>query len=136
LTAELANRAGYWYFPRSVRLPDRIAAGQAVPFEMVIENQGYAPAYRRYNLVIRLEGRAQSVEREIDRIDNRRWMPGIPSTESFNLELPGDLAPGQYELKMKLIDPSQRPVRTVFLGLSKEIMDREGFYRLGTITID
>jgi len=136
LTRELANRSGYWYFPRSISLPDRAASGGSIPVELVVENHGYAPAYKRYRLTVRLEGGSAKVDRQIDPADNRRWMPDVPNTESFELDLPANLDPGRYEVKIRLSDPSQSPARTVLMGLSKKLLDKEGFYRIATIMVD
>jgi hypothetical protein len=43
------------------------------------------------------------------------------------------LAPGEYDLGLKLYSP--QTARTVYLGLDPKIMDKEHFYRIGTVEV-
>jgi hypothetical protein len=80
LTKELANRCGYWYFPKSARYAPVLHGGEN---RLSIEwlNRGVAPAYEVFGLELRLEGGGvPMVEISIKDSGNRKWLPGEPVT--------------------------------------------------------
>lgn len=72
LTVELLNRCGYWFFPESVRVGDRLVAGQAAEMAIRWRNRGVAPAYFEYELIAKLDRLAQSDERPATQRNGRR----------------------------------------------------------------
>ncbi len=133
LTGELLNRCGYWYFPHEARLLRQWQAGGEAHLEIVWENRGVAPAYHPYRLKLRLQG-AQTVDFDLE-AGNRRWLPAPagPFTERYPASAPADLKPGSYTLGFKL--RAETAGRDVRLALRKDLLDADGFYRLGAVEV-
>lgn len=133
LTVELLNRCGYWFFPHSVELPDAARPGKAAAVAITWENRGVARAYRPYALRWRLEG-PRRIETS-QPAGNDRWEPGAPPVrEAYELALPADAPPGDYEVLFKLrAEHADRDVRLP-LATSREAAD--GFYRVGRILVE
>ncbi|RMF97364.1 MAG: hypothetical protein D6741_10165, partial [Planctomycetota bacterium] len=134
LTLELLNRCGYWYFPHKVEVPSTMIAGKRYELVAWWQNRGVAPAYHAYDLIWRLRGPKVYSQRMPS--GNRRWLPGPddrPYREKYSLELPGDLPPGDYALQWKL--HSAEAARDVALPLKTATRDEEGFYTIGTVSI-
>ena len=132
LTVELLNRCGYWFFPESVEIPDRFVRGRTAEMKILWRNRGVARAYFDYQLVVKLEGPAQTELRLPAR--NTRWLPGPKLwPETYALAIPENLPLGQYQLKLKLYSPQAS--RDVKLPLKADLADRQGFYAIGRATI-
>ncbi len=133
LTGELLNRYGYWYFPHSIRLPEQMAPGEEVVLGIAWENRGVAPAYKVFQLKVRLDGPAV-FEQELES-GNLRWLPktGEPSKESYRLQLPKDLKPGEYTLSFKL--HSKAAGRDVLLALNPRLMNADKFYQVVKVAV-
>ncbi len=56
LAKELANKLGYWYFPKSVSMPPNFVVGSENTIRMEWENKGTAPAYQHFALRAKLTG--------------------------------------------------------------------------------
>jgi len=133
LTVELLNRCGYWYFPHAVTIP--VAAGSGGDTITVTwENRGVAPAYHPYKIIFRLRGKENhSLSADSG---NLNWTPDQPNaiyTETYRMASLATLAPGRYDLAMKLYCPSTR--RDVLLPLQPELRDGKGFYRIGSFDV-
>jgi hypothetical protein len=134
LTIQALNRAGYWYFPHRVVVPDATRAGEWVELHIDWENRGVAPAYHDYDLVLQWDG-PQSGSVSLPS-GNRQWMPrsdGSVDSVAYSLHWPENLQPGEYQLKMKLYAP--RVAETVRLGLDPSIEDADGFYQVASFRI-
>ncbi len=135
LTGELLNRCGYWYFLHRVELPDVVHRGQSEEMKLTWENRGMAPAYKDFELLLRLEG-PDVLSLPPLLAGNKAWLPsknGKTYNSKIVAAIPQAMKPGEYVLKLKLRSPDAG--RDVLLALRKETMDRDGFYRLGTITV-
>lgn len=135
LSKELANKVGYWYFPKFLNFPDIVFRGQETKVEMGIENFGYAPAYQKYRLIIKLEGNNQTCEQFVTEIDNRKWRPGESAVENFSLYVPSYLPEGDYVVKIKMVKDFSSAARPVYFALSDAIRDIDNFYQVGYITV-
>lgn len=134
LTVELLNRCGYWFFPHAVEFPDTLAAGQSNPVSVVWQNRGVARAYHSYSLILRLDG-PERIDREVPS-GNTRWLPGPAEKtwrETYALEVPREIKPGDYEIKLKL--HSREAARDVKLPLKARLLDKDGFYTAGRARI-
>lgn len=136
LTRELANRVGYWYFVKSVEIPDGVRPGER--FAVMIEwlNRGVAPAYHRYALRIRISAPGGGREEAVKAADNRRWEPGSSVRETYRVALPKGAGPGEYALKVRLADEREEPPRVVELALKESLRDADGFYALGRVRVE
>jgi len=125
LTKELLNLCGYWYFPKSINVNQ--ANGHELSFEIEWLNKGVAPAYNPYQLrgkLIPRDTNSVSIDFTIEDSGNRKWMPGVVSTEKYTIKLSEKLK-GQYSLVIQLFDTkSERPVD---IGLSNEIKVEDYF---------
>jgi hypothetical protein len=136
LTGELLNRCGYWYFLHRVEVPDVLHPGQAHGWKLTWENRGVAPAYKPFQLLVRLEG-PDTLDLPPCESRNRDWLPS-PERNTYTanhvITIPQRFKPGVYLLKLKM--RSAEAGRNVLLALKKELMDKEGFYRIGNVTVE
>jgi hypothetical protein len=102
-------------------------------------NDGITPTYVpwRVEFVLRASGRAsaapwQASSRFVSRVELRNVLPGSPASFADNFVLPTDLAPGSYELDIRVADP-----RHYLMPMQLALKDKEadGYYRLGTVNI-
>lgn len=135
LTVELLNRCGYWYFLHSVKMPKTWKAGASTALTMTWENRGVAPAYKPYQLRLRLRG-SDTLNAEMPS-GNRKWLPvpvGKTYDEAYRIELPDDLKPGEYSLQLKLYSPAAD--RDVLLPLKQSLRSQHGFHTLGKVRVE
>ncbi len=138
LTAEIANRVGYWYFLESVDLPVDIAPGATLKMACCWRNRGVAPAYRQYPLQIRLRGPGGERILTTSGSDNRLWRPDSQDNvlhEQITTTLPADLAPGDYELALRLSTQDVLGERPIRLALRAERRDADGWYAIGRLSV-
>ena len=131
--------------------PAQASAGGPLKLSMQWQNVGSAPCYRPYRVAYRLTGSDGSQRVIVGTTTVNSWLPG--SIELFtadfpddvpdlppgdihavtdSLELPTDLAPGDYTLAIGVVgEESETPV--VRLAIKGRTQD--GWYPLGTIAI-
>jgi len=135
LTGELLNRCGYWYFLHGVKMPKTWKAGAAAALSMTWENRGVAPAYQPFQLRLRLCGPA-TLDFMIES-GNRKWLP-LPDKKTYGVEyrveLPEELKPADYTLKLKLYSPAAD--RDVSLAMKRDLLDHNGFYTIGEVCVE
>jgi hypothetical protein len=134
LTKELLNRCGYWLFPKSIELPPTLVAGETAPLTLVMENRGVAPPYAPYELRVKLSRAGDSVVRPLATAC-KSWLPGVPVSSRYQLPLPSDLKPGDYELAIALFDITGLKERPVEFALKASIRDSEGYYKLASVPV-
>lgn len=127
LTEYAANRLGYWYLPDSVTVGD-LTVGAPNRVVLAMENRGFAKAYRRYDLKLKLSGDGGRYVETVD-ADNRLW-EAKKITESRLLFTPKDLPAGEYALSLGLFE-GERPIE---LGMKDK--DAEGFYPMCRVRAD
>jgi hypothetical protein len=89
-----------------------------------VENRGWARAYWRFDLSLRLKGDNGTFVIPLD-CDNRDWLPDEPQV--LDLMLDASAVPaGEYEVAIGLFDGE----RAIKLALSESLFD-EGFYTVG-----
>ncbi len=136
LTRRLANKVGYWYFLKSLTIASSSKPGTQTPLTLTVENHGYAPAYKRYRVLLKLEGAVESYEQVLTDIDNRTWMPGQTVAANASLSIPSSLTPGIYKIKLKIIKDDLPTPRTVYLALQEKLKDADDYYEIGSITVE
>ncbi len=129
---EFERRMGYRYALKRLSHPARVRPGGTMLFELEWENQGVAPLYRNYPLTFELRSTATGASRVLDTgIDPRGWLPGVTAIQQ-SLVIPADLAPGEYELGLGLVDPREgRPV----IRFANAGQSEEGWLRLSRIEL-
>jgi hypothetical protein len=133
LSNELLNRCGYWYFLHRVDTGGTWRTGQDITLTTEWSNRGVAPAYHDYQLCLRLTGPRQFDVRFP--AGNRAWLPGLKSVQQVcRVQLPADMPAGSYVLQLKLVAPQAE--RDVQLALKTALRDRDGFYRIGEVSVE
>ena len=132
IAVKIANRSGYWYFPKRVEMCGSIARGSEQKVKLVWENHGVAPAYYRYRLRMRLTNDTEIYEQELSESDNRKWMPDEIISETYLLRVPDTLKPGTYKVGIALYD--QRSGRNIELAV-KDSIKADGFYTITGVEV-
>ena len=132
IAPEIANRSGYWYFPKSIELDRTMARGRQHKVKLVWENHGVAPAYYRYKLTMRLSNESGAWEQELADSDCRKWMPDEIVSETHWLKVPESLEPGTYRVGVALYDPKRG--RDIAVGL-KDAVKAEGFWNIAEVAV-
>ena len=125
LTIELLNLCGYWYFPKSINLT--LYKGRKLLFEIEWLNKGVAPAYTSYQLrgkLIPTEIPAKPIDFEVEDSGNKKWMPGVISTEKYAITLSGK-PKGEYWLAIQLFDT--KTGKPVDIGLTEDLKSKGYF---------
>ncbi len=133
-TVELLNKCGYWFFLHTVDIPDKMRPGKSYEMRLTWENKGVAPAYHPYILKVQLTG-PKTVDFEFES-GNQRWVPDRPGKRyntSHKLDIPPDLPPGVYVLKLKLYSAEED--RDVFLALDPKLLDTNNYYKIASANI-
>jgi hypothetical protein len=134
LTKELLNRCGYWLFPKSIALPERLIAGSRIPLALAMENRGVAPPYAPYELRLKLSGAGGRLTQVLS-TNCLSWLPGPSVTCHYTLLLPPDLKPGNYALALGLFECRNGQERTVDFALKASARDPEGYYNLCQVRV-
>lgn len=146
------NLMGYWYFPQTLYMPEKVRAGQRVSMGMVWENRGVAPCYYKYNLYLKLTGEDGTKEIiHLREADNRRWVMNESREEIYSFRPSANLKPGKYAVSIGLFEPEEEnpklpegytaperhpfPGRPIKLGIIRERLEEDGFYRFTEIDI-
>ncbi len=127
---DFQRRMGYRFALRRAEWEDQVAAGQSIDLKTWWVNEGVAPIYRPFVLAFRFRSpRASEIVRTD--VDLRKWLPGDAVFDG-PLFAPSDLAAGDYELSVALLDPI-----TLQPGIRLGIEGRrdDGWYPLGKIQI-
>ncbi len=104
ITDYLANRLGYWFFIDGMRITDFIY-GCNNYIDIIFENRGFAPAYNKFELKIKLINDSTSEEFICLATDTdcRKWMPETQNTEHIKLDT-RNLARGSYKILCGLFE--------------------------------
>ena len=121
-------KMGYHFTIKSFDSPTSATVGEKVTFNIVIDNVGVAPAYRKMPVYVRLK--SEKYEAEIlTKLDLRQIMPG-EKAESISISIPSDIPQGEYEIGFA-ITCEHAPV--VYLA-TDAIRDGK-YYTLGSLSI-
>ena len=124
------KRMGYRFVLRRLEYQRAVKAGQTMPVHMWWLNAGVAPVYRHFTLTMQFQSAAESQNVPLTS-DVSRWLPGDAVVDQL-VYVPDSLAPGNYRLRLALLDPrtNQPAVRLAIKG-----RESDGWYNLGSITI-
>jgi hypothetical protein len=125
------KKMGYRLALRKFTWPAKLRASGKLSFTSWWENQGVAPCYHAFPLVLRLKSGDRTAALATH-ADIRQWLPG-DSVYDDTVSLPADLPPGDYELAVGIVDPVTRQpnVRLAIAG-----RDAAGWYPLGKLRIE
>jgi hypothetical protein len=107
---EIKRRLGYRFVMQDGTYPTDQAAGNTMDFVLHIENEGYAAPFneRSLRLILRNTGNGSIAQLPVSgtNVDSRYWRPGTTTTLNGQVEIPVDVPPGDYELLLHILDPS------------------------------
>jgi hypothetical protein len=138
---ELAKRAGYRLRLNRLELPPTLRAGEALPLKMLWSNEGSAPLYESWQLVVQLRpsGSEAVAWEAISALDLREVLPAADPAapaptwlHDDTFRLPVELAPGRYDLAVLVRDPSGQLAP---LALPIRGRQSDGAYTLGTVEL-
>ena len=127
LTEYAANRLGYWYFLDGADVPRVMTGGCPNKVTLYIENRGFAKAYHRYSMKIKMEGDRGCFQQEVE-CDNRAWAAGEITAVPLMIH-PVQAMHGEFMLSVGLFE-NERPIE---LGMKN---GEDGFYPVGTVTME
>jgi len=124
------KRMGYRFVLRKFTYPSEVVQNGKLAFTSWWENKGVAPCYRKFPLALRLASDRATAVLPTD-ADITTWLPGDNLYDGA-VFVPADLAPGEYDLDLALLDArSGRPrVKLAIAGAKSD-----GWYHLGRIRV-
>ena len=103
---EVKRRLGYRLSLVSLTAPQNAKPGSQLNLKLTLTNTGFAAPVNPRDVVLILQSIDGSNEYALNIPANpRAWLPGKPIHVDADLQLPDDLAPGQYKLHLALPDP-------------------------------
>ena len=124
------KKMGYRFALRKFTYPGTVKPQSKIEFTSWWENKGVAPCYREFPLALRLKS-AQRSAVMTTAADIRTWLPGDVVYDD-GVFVPADLAPGEYELAIAIVDPASREPK---VKLAIAGMEPDGWYPLGKIEV-
>ena len=124
------NRMGYRFVLRKFTYPAEVQQGGKLAFTSWWENKGVAPCYRKFPLALRLKNGERTAVLTTA-ADITTWLPGDNLYDDA-VFVPPDLAPGNYDLDLALLDPrtGASKVKLAIAGVKND-----GWYGLGCIEL-
>ncbi len=135
LAKEFANRLGYWYFPKSVSMPQSLVAGSENTLQIEWENKGTAPAYHGFALRAKLTGNGRTLTVPLGGSNNLAWMPESACSERYSIRIPKGTLTGRYTFSVALFDTTVSPENIIEIGLKEALRGPDGYYRLVEIEV-
>jgi hypothetical protein len=135
LAKELANSLGYWYFPRSVSMPQSFVVSRENAIRIEWVNKGTAPAYQRFALRAKLSGNGRTWILPLGQSNNLAWMPDTECNERYSVRIPMGTPTGRYAFSIALWDTTVSPERIIEIGLKETLRGPDGYYRLAEIKV-
>lgn len=131
---KLFRYLGYRLMIRQATYSDQVAAGSSLLVQSTWSNEGTAPFYKDWPLVIQLQTPTGSKMAEAVVSESAASLfPQTAETHTTRLEVPDDLDPGTYQLWAGIIHPEtgEAPVRLVV----KEAPQRDNLVYVGEVTV-
>ncbi|GAB4479234.1 MAG: DUF4832 domain-containing protein [Anaerolineae bacterium] len=132
LVEELLEVLGYRLVLSEMTYPAALSPGESFAFSMSWLNRGSAPPYVTFPLVIMITDAAgNTVAQGRFEVDLRTWIPDGPYAVDGAFDLPADLPPGAYDVRIAFVDEDDAPI----LNLAIEGRDDLGRYLIGPLEI-
>ena len=127
---EFQKKIGYRFILRRLEYSKTVQAGTMMPVHMWWLNDGIAPVYSEYDLVVELRSTQKSTHIRIP-VDVRKWLPG-DAVYDGSVYIPEDVAEGKYDVRIAMLDP-----RTGASAIRFAIEGRQedGWYGVGSLTV-
>ena len=101
-----------------------------MPVHMWWLNDGIAPTYGEYDLVMELHSPQKSTRIRIP-VDVRKWLPG-DAVYDGSVYIPDDLAEGNYDVRIAMLDPR---TGVPAIRFANEGRQSDGWYAMGALTV-
>jgi len=124
------KKMGYRFVLRKFAYPPEVRQNGKLAFTSWWENKGVAPCYRKFPLALRLKSGERSAVL-VTEADVRSWLPGDIVYDDA-VFVPPDLAPGDYELDLALLDARTGAPRVKLAIAGRQ---DDGWYPLGRIRV-
>ncbi len=123
---EIRARLGYRVVVRAVEAPLAARAGGTLRVRLELENVGFAPprSTRRFLVVLRTDTGAVTLAPRAPVPDTRAWLPGAIDPFELTVDLPADLASGDHEVRVVLLDDdSDAPAYALLFANDDRVRD-------------
>ena len=132
LVAKAQRLMGYRFVLVRASYPEAVAPGGELLLDQTWENRAMGRCYVRYPLAVYLMAGDRVVWQGADeRFDQTCFVSGQSYEVRSRFRLPADLPPGQYELRLAMVDEQGEPA----LALAMEGADRRRRYPVGPVSV-
>lgn len=130
---KLHKTLGYRFVLRQARYSRSVKRGGRLDITLVVDNKGVAPFYFPWPLVVYLTDSQGEValQRETT-MDIRQWIPGR-HVASDKIEIPENLSPGGYDIRIAIHDPAKGKPGILFANAGRDQHDR---YVVGRVRVE
>jgi len=128
---ELLKNMGYRYVIEKVACDKEVAAGTDLSVSMNWANEGVAPFYFNWPVVVGLADKDDVVTYSNVDMDIREWLPGRYSVDA-HVAVPADFPAGEYTLVAAILDPATNKPGIKF---AIEGLREDGWYGLGKVKV-
>ncbi len=137
--AEMQRKLGYRFRINDSDIPREIKPGGNFDFRVSIYNEGYANLYNPRSVYVVLDNGVDRYQVKLKQVDPRRWMVGQNLSFSTKLEIPANIANGNYTLALWLPDDSpnlqSKPSFSIRLANSGIWNASNGYNELGVVSV-
>lgn len=127
---EFQKKIGYRFILRRLEYSKSVKAGTMMPVHMWWLNDGIAPVYSEYDLVVELRSAQKSTRIKVP-VNVRKWLPG-DAVYDGSVYIPETLAEGSYEVRIAMLDPR---TGVPAIRFANEGRQEDGWYGMGTLTV-
>lgn len=136
ITEYLANRLGYWYFINEIEHAQEVNPGTKMRVTMKWENAGFGLCYNKYDLEMKLTAESgKEYVFSLSEFDNRKIMSQSTRKERLFALLDENMESGIYTVSFRLSETVDGKLNTIKMGIKKEFLDCDGFYRISEIKV-
>lgn len=136
---DVDQRLGYRFRMTSLSFAENVRPGGVLPLNVEVTNDGFAAPYNERPVTVVLSGPGYH-ELSLDEVDPRWWFAGQTQQIAARLQLPADIAPGEYELALRFPDaatPLWNDARYSIRLANEDVWDEEhGRNILGSVTVE
>ena len=131
-----ANKMGYWFIVKQVKLPSPLVPNAANTLELRVENRGVDKVHRAYRVALALTKvgeREPAYQETAITSDARAWLQGETTTTSYTWNL-GNLPEGAYCVDIALVAPDGNEMRAAVKYGNHGRLANE-YLRLGIVAV-
>lgn len=103
---EFQKKMGYRFVLREVTYKADVKCGESFNFTHWWVNEGVAPCYQNYRIIVRLKGPGGEISSELEH-DMKKIIPGEDFCPVDEIKIPADLKEGEYEVQFGIVKPGE-----------------------------